>query len=324
MTETSKNTTSYREIIKATSIFGGVQLFNIIISIIRSKLIAILLGTTGFGIMTLFNSTLNLFSSLTNLGIASSAVKDISDAYANDNSTRFTYIVSVFKKLVLLTGVFGFIIVLIFSSALSRMTFENNKYTISFIFLSVALLIYQLNTFHEVLLRATRQLKKMAKSNFLGNIIGVIISIPIYYIFGLSGIVPVIILTALVSLLINWFYTKRIFVTNMDLPLKNVFNEGREMLKLGFFISLSGFAVVVFSYLLRIYIGKIGGVEEVGLYNAGFSIVNIYVGMIFSAMASDYYPRLSMVSKKNDDCFKLINHQSEIAILILAPIILFF
>ena len=38
---------SYRQIVKATSVFGGVQGFNILISIIRSKVVAVLLGPAG-------------------------------------------------------------------------------------------------------------------------------------------------------------------------------------------------------------------------------------------------------------------------------------
>ena len=48
---------SYRQIMKATSLFGGVQIFQIIISVIRSKFVAILLGPSGMGIVGLLAST---------------------------------------------------------------------------------------------------------------------------------------------------------------------------------------------------------------------------------------------------------------------------
>ena len=55
-----------------------------------------------------------------------------------------------------------------------------------------------------------------------------------------------------------------------------------------------------------------------------FLIINTYVGMIFVAMAKDYYPRLSAVAKNDDLSRQTINQQAEIALLILAPIILIF
>ena len=64
--------TSYRQIMKATSIFGGVQVINIIIQIIRSKVIAVLLGTTGVGVMGLLITTISFIAKLTGFGLNTS------------------------------------------------------------------------------------------------------------------------------------------------------------------------------------------------------------------------------------------------------------
>ncbi|MEG2281843.1 MAG: O-antigen translocase, partial [Rikenellaceae bacterium] len=56
---------AYRDIVKATSVFGGVQVFNILIGIVRSKIIAILLGPEGMGISGLLQSATSLITGLT-------------------------------------------------------------------------------------------------------------------------------------------------------------------------------------------------------------------------------------------------------------------
>lgn len=63
----SKQST-YRSIFKATSLFGGLQLYLIFISIIKSKFIAILLGPLGVGIQGLFQSGTEVIRTLTNFG----------------------------------------------------------------------------------------------------------------------------------------------------------------------------------------------------------------------------------------------------------------
>jgi O-antigen/teichoic acid export membrane protein len=93
---------------------------------------------------------------------------------------------------------------------------------------------------------------------------------------------------------------------------------------MGFMISLSGLISLGASYIVRIFISNTGGVEQVGLYTAGFAIINTYVGMIFTAMSTDYYPRLSAVSHNNIQSKQVINQQAEIALLILAPILMIF
>ena len=56
----NKQQASYRQIMKATSLFGGVQVFQIIIAVVRSKFVAILLGPSGMGIVGLLTSTTGL------------------------------------------------------------------------------------------------------------------------------------------------------------------------------------------------------------------------------------------------------------------------
>lgn len=65
-----------------------------------------------------------------------------------------------------------------------------------------------------------------------------------------------------------------------------------------------------------------GGVDDVGLYTAGFVILNTYVGMVFTAISTDFYPRLAAVNKDNERCKEVINQQGEIAVLIVAPIVM--
>ena len=67
---------SYTHILKYTSLFGGVEGFIVLISIIRNKLIALILGPDGMGLMSLFNSTIKLVSDSTNFGLGMSAVRE--------------------------------------------------------------------------------------------------------------------------------------------------------------------------------------------------------------------------------------------------------
>lgn len=77
MGRNSKN--SYSHILKYTGLFGGIQFLNLLISIVRNKFVALILGPLGMGLISLFNSTINLVSNTTNLGISMSAVKNIAE-----------------------------------------------------------------------------------------------------------------------------------------------------------------------------------------------------------------------------------------------------
>jgi O-antigen/teichoic acid export membrane protein len=309
---------------KATSIFGGVQVFNIIISIIRSKFVAVLLGPAGMGIMGLLSSTTGLIGSLTNFGLGSSAVKEIASVFGTDDEKQIRTIVTVMRRMVWITGLLGLIVTAILSPLLSQLTFGNHNYTLAFIWLSITLLFNQLSSGQLVLLQGMRKLNYLAKANLSGSFIGLFVTLPLYYIWGIDGIVPGLIGTSLISLLMSWFFSEKIKLERVELSHAQTFAQGKSMLKLGFMISLSGLLAVGTSYIVRIFINRTGNVEQVGLYNAGFAIINTYVGLIFNAMGTDYYPRLSAVAHNNELCKKTINQQAEIGLLILAPILIIF
>lgn len=317
----SDSRSSYRQILKATSIFGGVQVFNILIAIIRSKVVAVLLGTVGMGVIGLLTSTISLVTSVTNFGLGISAVRDISEAHATDDENRIKETLSVFRTLVWGTGFLGLLLTLILSPWLSLLTFGNYNYTIVFAVLSVTLLIAQLTAGQSAILQGMRKIKWMAKAGMLSSAVGLIGSIPLYYFFGVKGIVPALVFTAVVAGAIEYYYSNKIKIRTRLLSFRVALQKGKPMMKLGFMMSLSGLATVAASYLVRIFISNVGGVTEVGLYNAGFSIVGVYVGMVFTAMSVDYFPRLSGVNKERDKYIELINQQSETAILILSPLI---
>ena len=320
----SEQKTSYRQIMKATSLFGGVQVFQIIISVIRSKFVAVLLGPAGMGVVGLLTSTTGLISALTNFGLGTSAVKNISESNATQDETHIASVISVMRKMVWITGLLGAVLALVLSRWLSQITFGNKEYTIAFVWISITLLFNQLSSGQMVLLQGLRKLQFLAKANLFGSIVGLLITVPLYYKFGVKGIVPVIILTSLTTLFFSWYFARKVKVRYVKLDSVTTITEGRDMLVMGFAISLSGLATVASAYILRIYISRTGNVADVGLYTAGFTIIGTYVGMIFTAMGTDYYPRLASVAQDNELSRQNINQQAEIALLILAPILIVF
>ncbi len=54
-----QNNKSYRSILKATGVFGMMQVFRILISIVSSKFVAVYLGPIGLGLVSLLNNAVN-------------------------------------------------------------------------------------------------------------------------------------------------------------------------------------------------------------------------------------------------------------------------
>ena len=320
----SDSKTSYYQIVKTTSLFGGVQFFTILISIIRTKLIAIFIGPAGMGIVTLLNSAISVIGGVTSLGIETSGIKHVSSNYKNDDLSSIATIVAIVKRLALLTGILGCLVTVFLSSWLSQLTFGNSNHTFSFVFISITLLFRQLMIGEFVVLQGLRRMRLLAKANFYGNLFGLLFSIPLYYYYRIDAIVPTIIIASLSSMLFSFFYSKKIKLNKIVISNKQLTSEGKSIIKLGILLTLSGLFTLLSTYLIQIYVGKQGGLEQVGFYNAGFTLLNSYVGIIFTAMSTDYFPRLASISDENEKVRTSVVQQSFISILIITPIIILF
>ncbi len=323
------NQQSYRKVLNATSLFGGVQFINIILRLIRSKAIALLIGPIGMGISNLLLTTMELINGLTNLGLERSAVKDISLANTNSNSKSVAITISILKKLVWLTITIGVILMVLLAPWLSEIAFGNKDYTISFRWISIALLFRQLSSSQLAILQGLRKLKSLAKANLLGNFIGLLITLPLYYYYKIDAIVPAIIIATFMSFVFTYYYSHKLDIESVTISRKEAVSEGKGMINLGVMLSLSSLITLLVAYIIRIYIGSANETEElglidVGLYSAGFVILNSYVGIIFNAMGTDYFPRLSEIANDIKKLRKTVLEQATIAILLISPIIVVF
>ena len=106
--------TTYSKIASTTLLFGSSQIVVMITSIIRTKFVALFLGTSGYGILSLYTSTIGLISAFSNLGLGTSAVRDLAEASASNQEKRIQKVVFIIRKLSWITGSLGAIMTVVF------------------------------------------------------------------------------------------------------------------------------------------------------------------------------------------------------------------
>jgi O-antigen/teichoic acid export membrane protein len=148
----------------------------------------------------------------------------------------------------------------------------------------------------------------------------VLISIPVYYFFEQAGIVPVIVLMAFATMAATIFYSYRFYPLRLG-GAWGLLHEGMSMVKLGIGFTAAGIIASGSEMWIRSYLNVTEDLDGVGLYNAGFMLTITYAGMVFSALDSDYFPRLSACAKNTVKLSQVVNQQIEICLLIIAPMI---
>lgn len=314
----SKGDNSYRSILRGTSIFGGVQVFQVLVSLVRGKLVAMLLGPSGMGISALFASSATTIQRFASLGLNLAIVKETS---ANSgNPEDLAGVLAAARRLINATALAGALLCVLFSSFLSRITFGNETMSLQFVLLGLVVGLSVAYNGKLSILQGMQEVKRISLASLVGGISGLAIGVPLYYFWGNDGIVPAM---AVLALTMYIFYSVSLS-RSVKLPsVKFVWNTHKHLIKslvvLGLLMMSNDLLLSLVQYLINIFIKMHGSTDAVGLYQAANSITNQYSGMVFAAMAMDFFPRLSKVVGDNEEMRKVVNRQSEIVALIIAP-----
>lgn len=314
--------TSSRTTLKNTVLVGGSEIVTLIIKVIKGKFIAILLGPSGIGLVQLFESTIQLVQSISNLGIGFSGVRDIAQSISSEDELKLSKTMITLKRWSWLTGILGVTMTVLMSKKLSYWTFGDEKYWIEMSILSLTILMANITAGYTAIIRGARRMADFARITIISSLIGTIFTVLIYYFYGVRGIVPVLLLTGLITLIVNIFYAVKIQVTKVSITLKNSFYDGLEMVKLGVFTVITGFITMLSMYYVRISINDNIGIDSVGYYAAASALAVTYMGLIFSSMGKDYFPKVSAINKDDKALNKAIVEQTKILLLLGTPLII--
>ena len=308
---------------KAMGLFGGVQVMGIICSIVRTKLVAIWIGPVGVGLFGLFNNALEMLNTGTNLGIRGSSVRDISQAMASDDRSLIARIIVVVRRWSLWLGLGGALLTLMLSPLLSQVTFGTQDHMWGFVALSVAVLLMAISNGEQAVLQGSRRLKRLARASVSGTLLGLVISIPLFYWLRERSVLPSIISYAACNALMIWLLRNREFP-----PARVSHSEtvamGRDFVKLGVYMTIGNFVTILASYVFNAWLNQEAGTAAVGHYQAGYTLINKYTGLILTALGMEYYPRLAQLADDPERVRQSVSQEVTVAMLVLAPVVAVF
>ncbi|MDE5632448.1 MAG: O-antigen translocase, partial [Muribaculaceae bacterium] len=312
---------SYRSILKRISAFGGVQMFSILISLVRGKFVAMFLGPEGMGISSLYTSASGSVQQLSSLGLNLALVKET--ASAKEDAGKLPHVISAALRLITLTALLGGILCVVLAPILSMWTFGSADYTPGFLLLSISVSLSIAGAGYLSLLQGMGEVKRLAKASLVGGLTGLLCGVPLYYFFGYKGIVPSMIILSGATFLFYFLSFRR----SIDIKL-STFNLNahkplvKRLLATGIVLMIGSLSGTLTGYLINTFIRMAGSVEDVGLFQSANSLTNQYVGLIFSALSLDYFPRLAAAKDDLKKFNDIINRQIEIVSLIITPLLL--
>ena len=313
----------YNSIIKATSLLGGVQMINILLNLLRTKAIAILLGPSGVGLNGIYNETRELIHTTTNLGLDISGVRGISQAFEQNDKAEIDRQVRLLRTWVLLFALFGTFLCALIAQPLSQFTFKENSHTWDFVFLSPAVGFSTITCGEMAVLKGLRKLKSLASLSIVNVVIAIAVSLPIYYFWGLSGVLPALVICTLLWAVAALAYginahSFGFFTKSKQLKGSNI------LLGIGITFVVCEIIDHIAKLSVQSYLNNNASLEMVGLYNSCRTMTLTYAGMVFSAMDQDYFPRLSGAVKNMLERTAILTKQLDVTLMIITPMLVAF
>lgn len=315
---------TYRHVVKYTGLFGGVQGITMLVAVARNKVAAVLLGPAGIALVNIYLNVMNLLNQTTNFGLSFSAVKHVSELFDEGNAEKTDRFVGTVRAWCLAAAVAGVVLCCALSPLLSRWTFGDPDYAPAFCALSPCVGMMSVTGGEMAILKGLRQLRKVALISVACALCTLAITAPLYLLLGAAGIVPALLLCNAALLAVHLYYSTRCCPWRWPRGLRERLRQGLPMVRLGVAFTVAGICGQGAELVIRIALLHFGELADVGLYNSGYVMAVTYASVVFMAIETDYFPRLSAACAERRGVSPIVNRQMEVCVLLIAPFLILF
>lgn len=313
---------SYRQILRSSSIIGSASVVNILIALLRTKVVAVLLGPAGVGLIGLLQNLMATASTVSALGFGSVGTRQIAEANANDDAQA----VSAARKALFwgtmgLATVGGSVFWLLRDGLAAAVIGDAGAAgTVGWLAIGVALTVAAGS--QGALLNGLRRIGDVARVSVLSTLLSTLLGLGALLLLGDQGVLIFVLAGPLSSFLLgHWFVSRLPRMTGSPTQFRELQQQWETLGRLGFAFMVAGLAGPVGQLAVRMIVQQELGAEALGNFQAAWMISAMYIGFVLGAMGADYYPRLTAAIRDSAATNQLVNEQAEVALLLAAPVL---
>ncbi|MGB7373478.1 O-antigen translocase [Pontixanthobacter sp.] len=302
-------------------VIGSAQAVNILISIVRMKVLSILLGPSGVGLLSVYSNFQITVQQASGIGMSSSGVREI--AASRGEPVALSRVRRVLFAAHLVQGGLAMVVVWLLQNEIASLLFGSTAHATEVGLIGVAVLFALLSTAQTALLQGMRRIADLGQITVIAAFLGTIAGLGAVWLKGEAGLIVFVIVQPLSTALIALRYTRRLAKPiNLKLSLVEIWETWKPLASLGSAFMLGGLATTVTLLLVLGRITQELGLDSAGHFAAAWGISMTYVGLLLAAMGADYYPRLTEAITNRAAAVDLMNDQAQLALAIGGPILL--
>jgi PST family polysaccharide transporter len=301
-----------RKIVKITSILGVATLVKMVAGVARAKFLAWQIGPVGVGVVSQALAYSSFAIQLCSLNICFGIVKSVSEGAAQKDDGAVSRIVDTSLTLELAASLVFMVLILPFSSQLSRFVFSDPKYWIYFVGITMitpfALFLVGIA---DPVFYGLKKIAAYTRLMIYYTLFGLFIVFPLVYFLKTEGMLIQIIVAAGGGFLISLYFIRKEFSLKPRIDLK-MFKDGASRSMMGGLFKYGATSFItanvgmfVMLYLRSLLIKQYGAAAN-GHYQVAFAISAYYLPFITNAIWGYFYPEMCAL-KNNDDINRELN-----------------
>lgn len=309
--------------IRSVSLLGGSKAITIVVSILRNKVFALLLGPSGIGLLGTITTSVDLARVLFLFGIDAATVKRIAQCKCDTAATSRLYKTSL--RIGILLGLVSTIIFFFSSFYLSyKLLNDASKYWY-FIAAGSSLLLTPVLSIQIAYLQGINKVREIALCQIITSLSSSISSVLLVIAFGLIGAALSISVFTAMSYLIHRIFVKKFLVDVTGDLWKTFFEDLKNTIRNGSPFAINGIWLALSNWLNIFFLNQTSrngqSAFEIGLLSAATIFGNYYLNVLISAIAADFYPKLIQAADKKEKFNSLLDHQIRICMALGIPVV---
>jgi len=313
---------SYRTILRSSSIIGGAQVINIVVSLVKMKVVAVLLGPAGVGLVGLYLNLVQTAATVAALGFGNVGTRQIATARAEGGEAAVGRTRRALFWGTMVLALIGAAVFWALSGWIARVILDDATRAHDVAWLSVAVALTVAAGSQGALLSGLRRVGDLARINVLSGVVGAALGVAALGLWGTDGLLALVLVAPIATFLLGHLYVARLGPPAGRPPqLRELAQEWSVMIRLGSAFMLSGLVTVLGFLLARTLVQRELGADALGQFQAAWAIGMTYLGFVLGAMGTDYYPRLTAAMGDRAAAARLVNEQTEVALLLCAPVL---
>jgi len=288
------------------------------------KAAALLLGPAGVGLIGMYQNLMQTAATISALGFGTVGTRQVAAAQAMGGAVALTGTRRALFWGTLGLALLGSLIFWLLSGWIATYVLRAPQFRHSVAWLSVGVALTVASGSQAALLTGLRRIGDVARVQALSGILGAVLGVIAIFIWGTGRLVAMVLIAPANALLIGHWYVSRLNLPAADRPwsVAQIAAEWRAMAALGAAFMLSGLMMTLGQLIVRSIVQRDLGPEALGQFQASWAIGMTYLGFILTAMGTDYFPRLTALIPDSRAATRMVNEQTEVALLLCAPVAL--